>query len=165
MKYLIILFSVILFASESIDSVEQHFSVEVTAVEKIKTSKIQKNYGYVKADESRNYSVTPRYSGYIETLYADKVFKYVRKGDILAKVYSPEVLGAKEEYLASLKYSKDSPNKEMIKSSREKLLLLNVDQIEIAKIKNTLTVSRSTNIYAPAGGYIFKKICLKPWCF
>lgn len=157
MRYLILVFSLTLFANEPIASVEQHFSVKVTTVKKVKTSKVQKNYGYVKVDESRSYSVTQRFGGYVEVLYADTTYKYVQKGDILAKVYSPEVLSAKEEYLASLRYSKSGKNSEMIQSSREKLLLLNVNKKEIDNIQNSLKVSRFTNIYAPVSGYIFMK--------
>lgn len=157
MRYLIILFSLMLVADDSLVSVEQLFSVKTTSVKKVTTSKVQKNYGYVKVDESKRYSVTSRFGGYIEVLYADTIYKYVNKGEILAKVYSPEVLSAKEEYLASLKYSKAGSNSEMIESSREKLLLLNVDIKEIDSIMKSSKVSRYTNIYAPQSGYIFTK--------
>lgn len=157
MRYLILLFSLMLMADDSIIKVQQLFSVQTTKVKKVTTSKIQKNYGYVKVDESKRYSVTPRFGGYVETLYADTTYKYVKKGDVLAKVYSPEVLSAKEEYLASLRYAKARANLEMIASSREKLLLLNVRQKEIDEIQNTLKVSRYTNIYAPVSGYVFMK--------
>lgn len=157
MRYLVLLFSFMLIASDKIQTVEQHFSVNVTSVKKVTTSKMQKNYGYVRLDESKVFSVTPRFGGYIETLYADTIYKYVKKGDVLAKVYSPEVLSAKEEYLASINYSKSGSNSEMIKSSKEKLLLLNVSEIEIASIKSTLNVSKFTKIYAPKSGYIFTK--------
>ncbi|MBU1657590.1 efflux RND transporter periplasmic adaptor subunit [bacterium] len=157
MKYLILLFSLLLMAEDKKVSVEQLFSVQTVQVKKMTTSKVQKNYGYVKADESQRYNVVPRFGGYVEVLYADTIYKKVKKGELLVKVYSPEVLSAKEEYLATLKYDALRKNSEMLKSSRDKLLLLNIDESEIQAIEKSLQVSRSTNIYAPADGYIFAK--------
>ncbi|MBU0721639.1 efflux RND transporter periplasmic adaptor subunit [bacterium] len=157
MKYLILLFSLLLFAQESKPGVEQLFSVQTVKVKKVTTSKVQKNYGYVKVDESKRYSVTPRFGGFVEVLMADTIYKYVQEGEVLARVYSPEVLSAKEEYLASLRYSKTRANTQMLQSSKEKLLLLNVNENEIKDIERTFKVSQYTNITAPKSGYIFTK--------
>ena len=83
-------------------TVEQLFSVQTVKVKEQKSVMSQKNYGYVVADESRVYDVVQRFSGYIITLYADKIYQKVKKGERLAKVYSPEVLQAKEDYLNAL---------------------------------------------------------------
>jgi len=146
MKYLIILLSMLLTLEAKSVTVEQLFSVQTTQVKKITTAKVQKNYGYIKIDESKKYSVSPRFSGYIETLYADTIYKYVKKGEVLATVYSPEVLRAKEEYLAHLKYAKKHSNGAILKSAKEKLELLHVDKKEIEDIKTGKKVSQLTNI-------------------
>ncbi len=157
MKYLFLIFSVLLIADESRVTVEQLFSVKLTKVQKVTTTKVEKNYGYVRVDETARYSVTPRFGGFIEVLYADSLYKYVQKGEALVKVYSPEVLRAKEEYLASLKYSKKRANAQMLRSSLDKLLLLHVEQDEIKNIKKLYKVSNFTTIRAPKSGYIFSK--------
>ena len=157
MRYLIIAFAMIAFANEPKPTVEQLFGVQTVKPKKVLTSKRDKNYGYVRVDESRRYSVTPRFGGYVEVLYADSLYKYVNEGEILAKVYSPEVLSAKEEYLSSLKFNKVRKNGEMLKSSRDKLLLLNVAKKEINLIEKSYKISKTTNIYAPRSGYVFSK--------
>ena len=66
-------------------------------------------------------------------------------------MYSPEVLKAKDEYVNSVKYSK---NQGMIESSLTKLKLLNIPDNEMnAKLKNR----DFTIITSPASGYVFKK--------
>ena len=157
MRYLLLLLSTFLLANEPKVTVEQLFSVKLTKVSKVHTSKSQKNYGYVKVDESRVYNVVPRYGGYVEVLYADTIYKYVKKGELLVKVYSPELFSAKEEYLASLKFNARVKNREMLQSAKEKLILLGIGAKEIRAIQKSMRVSKSTNIYAPRSGYIFKK--------
>jgi Cu(I)/Ag(I) efflux system membrane fusion protein len=71
---------------------------------------------------------------------------------VLARVYSPEVLKAKDEYANSLRYSK---NKTMIRSSMTKLQLLN---IPIKEIQTVQKERNYTSIISPAKGYIFKKL-------
>ena len=157
MKYLIILLSLLLTLEAKSVTVEQLFSVQTVHVKKISTEKVQKNYGYLKVDESKKHSVTPRFGGYVESLYADRIYKYVKKGELLATVYSPEVLRAKEEYLAHLKYSKRGPNGDILNSAKEKLELLHVDKKEIVAIERDKRVSRLTNIISPISGYLFVK--------
>ena len=135
-------------------TVEQLFNVQIVKVEQSSHAKSMKSYGFVKVDASRVYDVSPRFSGFIEILYADKLYKKVKKGEALAKVYSPEVLKAKDEYVNSLRYSK---NKGMIQSAKTKLELLKVPHNEInAKVKNR----NFTAITSPTSGYVFKKISI-----
>lgn len=132
-------------------SVEQLFNVQTIKVKQNSHAKSMKSYGFVKVDDSRVYDVSPRFSGYVETLYADKMYQKVMKGEALVKVYSPEVLQAKDEYVNSYRYSK---NKSMIESAKTKLELLKVPKNEIsAKIRNR----NFTTIVSPSNGYIFKK--------
>lgn len=138
-------------------SVEQLFSVQTVKVQKVKTSHSKKNYGYVVADQAKVYEVSPRFGGYVEKLYADKIYKYVKKGEPLAVVYSPEVYKAKEDYVNSYNYTRNRPNKGMLKSAKLKLALLEVAPNEISQVVKKRKVSPNTTIYAPQSGYIFIK--------
>ncbi len=134
-----------------IASVEQLFNVQTVKVKQESHAKTMKSFGFVKVDQSRVYDVSPRFGGFIEKLYADKIYTKVTKGQALAKVYSPEVLKAKDEYVNSLRYGN---NKGMIHSSKTKLKLLNIPSAEIKSIKKNRIL---TTIVSPASGYIFKK--------
>ena len=145
---------IVLFAKEA--SVEQLFNVVTVKVKKELTTQKSKNYGYVKVDESKVYEVTPRFGGYVVKLFADKIYKKVRKGEPLLTVYSPEILKAKDEYYNTILYTKKRSNKGMLKSAKLKLKLLGVSDAEIKNIaKNRYSVN--TTIYSPVDGYIFKK--------
>jgi membrane fusion protein, copper/silver efflux system len=151
MKYLLLLslLTTLIFAKEA--TVTQLFNVQTLKVQESSHAVSLKSFGFVKVDDSLVYDVAPRFGGFVEVLYADTLYKKVKKGEALAQVYSPEVLKAKDEYVNSVKYSK---NQGMIESSLTKLKLLNIPDNEMnAKLKNR----DFTIITSPASGYVFKK--------
>jgi Cu(I)/Ag(I) efflux system membrane fusion protein len=138
-------------------TVEQLFLVQTVKVKQETRSHSKKNYGFVKADEARIYDISPRFGGFVEKLYADKIYMHVKKGDPLVRVYSPEVYKAKEDYLNSYNYTKLRNNKGMLKSAKRKLQLLGISEREINAVLTTKKISQNTTIYAPISGYIFAK--------
>jgi Cu(I)/Ag(I) efflux system membrane fusion protein len=144
-----------LFAKEI--NVQQLFSVQTVKVKQESTSHKKKNFGFVKEDETRVYVLAPRFGGFVLTLRADSIYKYFKKGEPLASVYSPEVYKAKEEYLNSYNYTKNRKNKGMLQSAKLKLKLLGVSELEIKALVKNKKISTYTTIYAPVSGYIFSK--------
>ncbi len=142
---------------ENRPTVKQLFNVRTVKVLKKETARQQINYGYIVADESLKYDIVAWYSGFVEKLHADTLYTKVQKGDILAKVYSPEVYKAKQDYLNSIKFNAQRPSPSMVKSSKIKLELLNVNSQEIDRIRTTGKVEKFTTIYAPVSGWIFEK--------
>ena len=138
-------------------TVEQLFAVRTVAVKEIKTAKEQVNYGYIVAEDSAMIDVLTWYSGFVEELYADTMYKKVNKGDALAKVYSPEVYKAKQDYLNSINYNMKTSMPEMLKSSKIKLKLLGVSEKEIEAIAKEHRADFFTTVYAPVSGWIFEK--------
>jgi len=138
-------------------SVEQLFSVKTVKVKQETLSHSKKNYGFVKADEARVDYISPRFGGFVEKIYADKIYKYVKKGDPLITLYSPEVYKAKEDYLNSYNYTKNRKNRGMLRSAKLKLELLGISQKEINAVLKNKEISQNTTIYAPVSGYIFEK--------
>ncbi len=137
--------------------IQQLFNVRTVKVKQLTAAKEQVNYGYIVVEDSRRVEVSSWYSGYVETLYADTLYKKVKKGDALVKVYSPEVYKAKQDYLNALKFNDTRATLGMLRGAKEKLRLLNVSQKEIDLIKKTRRVDEFTTIYAPISGWIFKK--------
>jgi len=61
--------------------------------------------GRVEIDERRQATVNAKTEGWIERLYVDYTGAYVKKGDPLAEIYSPELLAAQLEFLNALKWA------------------------------------------------------------
>jgi len=142
---------------ESKPTIEQLFNVRTVKVKELQSAHKQINYGYIVEDQSLKVDVVAWYSGFVETLYVDTLYSIVKKGDALARVYSPEVYKAKQDYLNSIKFNDQRPSSSMLRSAKVKLELLGVDPKEIALIRQTLKVDKFTTIHTPASGWIFKK--------
>jgi len=138
-------------------TVKQLFNVRTTKVIREKISQKQTNYGFIVAAQPLMVDVVAWYSGFVKELYVNKLYEHVKAGQILAKVYSPEVYKAKQDYLNAIKYNSQRPSAAMVKSSKIKLELLNVCTEEIADIAKTRSVDKLTAIFAPADGWIFEK--------
>jgi len=138
-------------------TIEQLFNVRTVKVGRLSTAKEQVNYGYIVAQDSRKVDVVAWYSGYVEKLFADTLYKKVKKGEALAAVYSPEVYKAKQDYLNSINFNAKRPAPGMLKSAKAKLRLLGVNEDEIDRIGKVRQVDEFSTIYAPISGWIFQK--------
>ncbi|MDH5720847.1 MAG: efflux RND transporter periplasmic adaptor subunit [Spirochaetia bacterium] len=116
--------------------------------------------------------INTKYDGWIETLNVSKEGQYVKKGETLFGVYSPQILAAKEEYLTTYQSVKElyqnqkkSANKifsdPTLISARRKLLYLDVSLAQINNIENKETVSRVANFQSPISGAVISKNMLK----
>jgi len=121
-------------------------------------------------DETRQFRVTTKVSGYIENLYVNQTGQYVKKGAPLLSIYSPELLAAQQEYLSAIKaqgrlsgmdQSMAGSIGDIAESARERLRLLDITDAQIDKIKNTGQVTRAVTLYSPASGYVLEKTVLK----
>ncbi len=123
----------------------------------------------ITADETRQYKVTTKITGWIEKLYVNQTGQFVRKGAPLLSIYSPELFSAQQEYLSTLKarekFSKDSDMSgsmnELEHASRERLRLLDVSEEQIERIKSTGKYERAVVLHAPASGYVTEKMVLQ----
>ena len=138
-------------------TIEQLFNVRTVKVSKQNSTHKQVNYGYIVAEDALKTDVVAWFSGFVENLYADTLYKKVTKGEALAKVYSPEVYKAKQDYLNSINFDAKRPSPAMVRSAKIKLELLNVSTKEISHIKRTHQVEKYTTLVAPASGWIFEK--------
>src|SRR5438309_6848963 len=55
--------------------------------------------GNVDADETRISSIQVRFPGWIRKVYVDATYRYVRKGQPLFTIYSPDLVATEQEYL------------------------------------------------------------------
>ena len=67
--------------------------------------KVIRTVGRVEYDERRQATVNTKFEGWIEKLYVDYTGKYVRKGEPLAEIYSPELIATQQEFINALKWA------------------------------------------------------------
>jgi Cu(I)/Ag(I) efflux system membrane fusion protein len=119
--------------------------------------------GRVEFDERRVHHVHTRYDGYVEHVYADFVGKFVRQGEPLASVYSPDLLTTQEEYLLALAAAREAEARdgavplhaqELVDAARRRLLLWEVGAREIEELERTGKPLETIKIYAPISGVV-----------
>lgn len=142
------------FSAEEPLSVEQLFNVKTIKVKKVSNAHKKEFYGYTKVNESKVKDVTLRYDAFITELFTNQSFLKIKKGDVVAKVYSPEVYTAQQELLNALRIK----NKGIIKSLKEKLLLLGVRQKTIDTVIRTKKTYENIYVDAKVSGTVTQKL-------
>ena len=84
--------------------------------------KVIRTVGRVDYDEKRIVTVSPKIGGWIEDLYVDFTGRFVRQGEPLLTIYSPELVSTQEEYLIALRAKKGFGKESISRSGRERRL-------------------------------------------
>jgi membrane fusion protein, copper/silver efflux system len=126
-----------------------------------------KTVGRVTADETRLHHIHSKFEGYIEHTFANFVGQYVKKGDPLFSIYSPELLATQKEFLLALKMRDESPGLEaemvssgtnLVESARQRLQLWDVSDGEITQIETTRQPIKALMFYSPYSGFVTAKM-------
>ncbi len=121
-------------------------------------------------DETRLFKVTTKVGGWIEKLFVNQTGQFVRKGNPLLSIYSPELVSAEQEYLSAVKArakiagTSDSGITESLaefeRAAKERLLLYDLTEGQIERIKTSGKPERAVTLYSPATGYVTEKTAL-----
>jgi Cu(I)/Ag(I) efflux system membrane fusion protein len=106
--------------------------------------------GYVGYDEDTLQQVATRVDGWIEQLYVKSTGEAVERGQVLFEFYSPTLVNAQEEYLASLA----SRNTGLQEASRARLTALGVTGRYIDRLARTRQVRQRAPVYAERAGVV-----------
>ena len=122
--------------------------------------------GRVAFDEERMVHLHPKTEGWIEKLNVDKTGQWVKKNTDLLSIYSPQLVVSQQEYILALNNLKALENspiddirlgaEELVKSSRERLKLLDVPAHQLRDLQRHHRVKKSLHIHAPADGIVMK---------
>jgi len=126
--------------------------------------------GNVEMDEKRVSYVQLRFPGWIRTVFANATYEYVRKGQPLFTIYSPDLVATQREYLvakqnqqtlqASTVTGVSAGAGDLTNAAEERLKQWQVPATELAKMKESGKPISELVIDSPAGGYITEKNAL-----
>ncbi|HIE15903.1 MAG TPA: efflux RND transporter periplasmic adaptor subunit, partial [Bacteroidales bacterium] len=111
--------------------------------------------GKVQPDERNVAALTARFGGRIEKLYVNFKGQYVKKGQKLASIYSPELHTAQQELLNAVKYKNE--NFPFYKAIRNKLKLWELTDKQIDAIEQSEEPSIYFDILSPISGTITRR--------
>lgn len=140
-------------------------------------AKTIRTVGNVAYNETKVAAVNLKFSGWIETLYVDYTGQFVKKGQPLFDIYSPELVSTQEEYLQVLREAsrlvslvsvdqeasgrRNDRQNTLLKSARERLLLWGISEEQIRQIENAQTPGLTLSFYSPITGYVVEKNALE----
>lgn len=145
----------------------QNIGVRTATVIKKDLNQNIRTVGRVDYDETRVRFVQTKFSGWIEKSYVDKTGQNVRKGDTLLEIYSPQIVTAQEEYLATFLRLKQAVNdnreaaienlKSTLISTRKRLKNFDISNAQIERLENEQLINKTLKIYSPYSGIVDKK--------
>lgn len=115
--------------------------------------------GIVAADERRESHVHTRISGYIERIHVAAVGDRVVRGDVLYRVYSPDLVSTQYEYIASA--GRGGLSAQLAEAALARLSLWGVPAGEIKRLQRTKNVQRTIAFVAPTSGFVIDKRALQ----
>jgi len=129
--------------------------------------------GVVAANERGLAQINTRFSGWIQKLLVSETGEHVRRGQVLATIYSPEVLRAEQELLVAHGWNAAAPNGAKATGSHEhdhddfasgldanargRLELLGISTPEIDEMLRTGKAIEAMAIRSPVDGYVVGK--------
>jgi len=140
-------------------------SMSATAMElaQVSTAKVQlksikkdiRVTGKIQANEKQTYSLSAHFPGRIEDLRLNYTGEYVRKGQAIATLYSPELLTAQEELLQAYKDREVQPR--LFEAAKEKLKNWKLNDSQIGKIIALGKPREQFEITADFSGFVTQK--------
>lgn len=166
---------------------QQLIGVKLTEAAFKQLSKTIRTVGRIESDERKITTVNLKVEGWIEKLYADYAGKYVKKGDPIADIYSPELLSTQLEFVNLLKWKDEKSGQRIqrniefnwgdrygttaqmttldidavMRVARQKLMLWEIPDDLIKKLEETKEPIKTLTVRSPVDGYIFQKPVVK----
>ena len=126
--------------------------------------------GNVEVDERRIAYVQTRFAGWLRNVYASATYQFVRKGQPLFTIYSPDLVTTQQEFLLALRNRGQLQTSSvegvsqgassLVSAARDRLRQWEVPESEIAKIERTGKPITELTINSPVSGYVTERNAL-----
>jgi membrane fusion protein, copper/silver efflux system len=130
--------------------------VHTTLTSRQKAVREVRLYGKVQADERMLQSQVSHVSGRIENLFVNFTGETVRKGQLLAQVYSPELISAQQELIEAAKTKDTQPA--IYEAVREKLRQWKITDEQIETIEVSGVTQPLIDIVSNTSGIVITKL-------
>lgn len=142
--------------------------IRIDKVQRRRLADMLRLAGYVTADETRTANVHIRTSGWVRSLLVDQTGQYVRAGQPLLTIYSPDLAQAQQDLIVARKATQktiaDSEltymRKQLLDAARQKLRLLGLSEQDVRATENSDSVGSDLTLRSPVSGYVLEKTVL-----
>ena len=131
-------------------------NVQTAVVGAMNQAKEVRLNGKIQEDERLVFSQSSHVPGRIENLKVNFTGDYVRKGQVIASVYSPELVTAQEELYEARKVMDTQP--QLFNAAKEKLKTWKLTNSQIEQILQSGVSTTTFDIQADVSGYVTEKL-------
>jgi Cu(I)/Ag(I) efflux system membrane fusion protein len=151
--------------------------------------KIIRTTGKIEYDERKLTTINTKVEGWIEKLYVNFTGIYVKKGEPLADLYSPELWATQQEFINLVRWAKKTGNRNadsakmvttihgetskdltamlskdtdsLMEAAKQRLKLWDISDEQIRKIEESERPIRTLTIHSPVSGYVLQKYAVQ----
>ena len=126
--------------------------------------------GLVEPDEQLEGYVQTRFAGWIRQVFVNQTYQFVKKGQPLFTIYSPDLVSTENEYLIALHSERSLENSSvegvakgahsLISGALDRLKQFGVPPREIARLQREGTTRDAIEIDSPMTGYVVERNAL-----
>ncbi len=126
--------------------------------------------GTVDVNERRVAYVQTRYSGWVKDVLVNATYQFVKKGQPLFTIYSPELVASEQEYLLAKANAQrvgqssvqavSSGADTLLGAARERLLQWNISDSDISKLDSSGKPISDFTFTSPVSGYVLDRMVL-----
>jgi membrane fusion protein, copper/silver efflux system len=154
---------------------QQLIGVKTVKVSLKPIQKVIRTVGRIEADERKQATINTKVEGWIEKLHVDYTGRYVKKGEPLVEIYSPELLATQQEFLEVLKWAQQPVDKKKddtlglmltkdadaaLDAARQRLRLWDISDNQIKQIELSGKPVRTLTLYSPVSGFVTQKMAV-----
>jgi len=126
--------------------------------------------GSVDVDERRVAYVQTRYPGWVKDVLVNATYEFVKKGQALFTIYSPELVASEQEYLLARTNAQrvgqssiegvSSSADSLMRAARDRLLQWNISDSDISKLESSGKPITDFTFASPVSGYVTERMVL-----
>jgi RND family efflux transporter MFP subunit len=148
----------------------QLIGLQIATVEEKELSNRIETTGMVEPDEQLEGYVQTRFAGWIRQVFVNQTYQFVRKGQPLFTIYSPDLVATENEYLIALNAARRlggssiesvaSGAQSLTAATLDRLKLFGVPRREVARLQREGTTRDAVEIDSPMSGYVVERNAL-----
>jgi RND family efflux transporter MFP subunit len=148
----------------------QLIGLQIATVEEKELASRIETTGTVEPDEQLEEYVQTRFAGWIRQVFVNQTYQFVRRGQPLFTIYSPDLVATENEYLIALKAGRRlggssiesvaSGAQSLTAAALDRLRLFGVPAREIARLQREGTTRDAVEVDSPMTGYVVERNAL-----
>ena len=158
---------------------QQMIGLKTAEVSQHQLQKLIRTVGRIEYDERKTATINAKFEGWIEKLHVDYTGRYVKKGEPIAEIYSPELVATQQEFINALKWARQNSNSgsdgtssamktmlskdahSLVEAARQRLTFWDISPDQIKKIEDTGQPIKTLTLYSPVSGNVVQKMAVR----